>query len=359
MPDDQSVAGAEIRYAADTLRDFACALAVAAGLPEARARVMAEVLVEADMMGRSTHGIEHLDWYLTDLVSGVMNKTGDPTVVADHGAAVTWDGHYLPGTWLVTQAMELAFARSRDHPVVTVVIRDSHHVGFHAGYLRRATNRGLVMLLLDTNPYFGAVAPYGGKQAVFSPTPVSFGFPTAADPVLVDFALSSTSLTATERAARLGERLPHAWLLDHEGNLSDDPQALLAEPSGSILPLGGADRGHKGYGLQFTVYALSAALGGFGVPNSPRGYSSAVFLQMINPDAFAGTDAFHRELAILIDACHSSPPAPGFDEVLVPGERAMASLHAAVREGVQLFPTVLKTLSPWAERLGVELPEAG
>jgi LDH2 family malate/lactate/ureidoglycolate dehydrogenase len=346
----------ERRYAAETLRDFAGALAIAAGLPEQRAQRMAEILVEADMMGRSTHGIEHLDWYLTDLVSEVMNKTGDPTVVADHGAAVTWHGHYLPGTWLVTEAMELAFARSRDHPVVTVVIRESHHVGFHAAYLRRATMRGLVMLLLDTNPYFGAVAPYGGKQAVFSPTPVSFGFPTAGDPVLVDFALSSTSLTATERAGRLGERLPHAWLLDHEGNASDDPQALLGDPRGSILPLGGADRGHKGYGLQFMVYALSAALGGFGIPDSPRGYSSAVFLQLINPEAFAGVSAFNHELAILIDACHASPPAPGFDEVLVPGERAMASLHAAERDGVQLFPTVLQTLTPWAERLGVALP---
>ena len=345
------------RYAAETLRDFAGALALAAGLPKQRAQRMAEILVEADMMGRSTHGIEHLDWYLTDLVSEVMNKTGAPTVIADHGAAVTWDGRYLPGTWLVTEAMELAFARSRDQPVVTVVIRDSHHVGFHAAYLRRATMRGLVMLLLDTNPYFGAVAPYGGKQAVFSPTPVSFGFPTAGDPVLVDFALSSTSLTATERAERLGERLPHAWLLDHEGNASDDPQALLGDPPGSILPLGGADRGHKGYGLQFMVYALSAALGGFGIPNSPRGYSSAVFLQLINPEAFAGRAAFSHELAILIDACHASPPAPGFDEVLVPGERAMASLHAAERDGVQLYPTVLQTLTPWAERLGVALPE--
>lgn len=352
MPDDRT----DARYGAATLHDFASALAVAAGLPEARARVMAEILVEADMMGRSTHGIEHLDWYLTDLVGGTMNKTGDPSVVADHGAAVTWDGHYLPGTWLVTQALELAVERSRDHPVVTVVIRDSHHVGFHAAYLRRATTRGLVMLLLDTNPYFGTVAPYGGRKAVFSPTPVSFGFPTAGDPVLVDFALSSTSLTATERAGRLGERLPHPWLLDHEGNASDDPQVLLGEPRGSILPLGGADRGHKGYGLQFMVYALSAALGGFGTPESPRGYSSAVFLQLIDPDAFAGADTFNRELGILIDACHACPPAPGFVEVVVPGERAMASLHAAERDGVQLFPTVMQTLTPWAERLGVDLP---
>ena len=348
---------ANTRYAAQALRAFAAELAVAAGLPGPRAAVMAEILVEADMMGRGTHGIEHLDWYLTDLVGDVMNKTGDPTAVADSGAALTWDGGYLPGTWLVTEAMACAFDRIEKHPVVTLAIRDSHHVGFHAAYLRRATERGLVMLLLDTNPYFGAVAPYGGRKAVFSPTPVSFGFPTAGDPVLVDFALSSTSLTATERAARLGERLPGVWLLDHHGHPSDDPQALLGDPRGSIQPLGGADRGHKGYGLAFMVYALSAALSGFGMPASPRGYSSAVFVQVIDPEAFAGRQAFERELGILIDACHASPPAPGFDGVLVPGERAMAALRDAEENGVALFPTVLETLTPWAERLGVKLPE--
>lgn len=353
MPDSPEGA----RYAVETLRGFARSLAIAAGLPEPRASVMAEILVEADMMGRSTHGIEQLDWYLRDLVDGVMNKTGEPSVVADRGAALTWDGHYLPGSWLIAQAMEAAFERIEEHPIATVVIRDSHHVGFHAAYLRRATKRGLAMLLFDTNPYFDTVAPYGGRKGVFSPTPVSYGFPTDRDPILVDFALSSTSLTATERAARLGERLPHKWLLDSEGDPTDDPNALIDQPTGTILPLGGADRGHKGYGLEFMVYALSAALGGFGLPDSPGGYSSAVFLQMIDPAAFAGREAFDREMRILIDACHASPPAPGYDRVRVPGERAIERFRDAENNGVALFHTVLQTLAPWAERLGVALPE--
>ena len=348
---------APARYHADALRGFAGALATQAGLPRARAAVMAEILVEADMMGRSTHGIEQLDRYLADLVADLMNKTGEPEPVADNGAALTWDGHYLPGTWLVTQALAAARERIGAHPVVTVVIRDSHHVGFHAAYLRRATEHGLAMLLLDTNPHFGTVAPYGGRRAVFSPTPVSFGFPTAGDPILVDFALSSVSLSTTERAARLGQRLARPWLLDHDGHPSDDPQALFGEPPGSILPLGGTDRGHKGYGLAFMVYALSAALSGFGEPASPKGYGSAVFLQLVDPEGFAGRSAFEHELGLLVDACHASPPAPGFEEVLVPGERAMAALRDARDNGVALFPTVLDSLAPWAERLGVALPE--
>ncbi|MBM3509264.1 MAG: Ldh family oxidoreductase [Alphaproteobacteria bacterium] len=349
--------GTTPRYRAADLRAFAAALARAVGLPADKAATMAAILVEADMMGRSTHGIEHMGhWYLPDLERDVMTKAGDVAIVADHGAALALDGRYLPGTWTVTRAMALGFERLERHPVVTIAVRDSHHVGFHAAFLRRATERGLVMILLDTNPYFEAVAPASGIKPVFSPTPVAYGFPTAGDPILVDFALASTSLTSVERANRLGERLKGKWLIDHEGRASDDPKALLGQPKGSILPLGGADRGHKGYGLFFMVYALAAGLSGFGTPASPRGFASAVFLQLIDPARFAGRAAFEREIDVIVEACHASPAAPGGEPVRVPGERAMKTYRDSEANGVALFPTVLKTLKPWAEKLKVAIP---
>lgn len=317
---------------------------------------MAEILVEADMMGRSTHGIEHMNWYLRDLDNNVMTKSGDIRIVNDHRTALTVDGRYLPGTWCVTRAMALAFERMQIQPTVSIAIRDSHHVGFHAAFLRRATERGLAMILIDTNPYFEFVAPAGGIKPVFSPTPVSYGFPTGRDPILVDFALASTSLTRVERAHRQGERIPGPWLIDHLGQPSDDPAVLLDPPKGAILPLGGADRGHKGYGLFFMVYALAAGLSGFGMPASPRGFSSAVFIQLIDPAKFGGRKAFENEMQIIIDACHSSPPAAGVDRVRVPGERAMAAFRDSNKRGVELFPSVLKTLGPWAEKFKVPLP---
>ena len=80
-------------------------------------------------------------------------------------------------------------------------------------------------------------------------------------------------------------------------------------------------------------------------------------MQLIDPEGFAGRSAFEHELGLLVEACHASPPAPGFEEVLVPGERAMAALRDAQDKGVALFPTVLDSLAPWAERLGVALPQ--
>jgi L-lactate dehydrogenase len=147
-------------------------------------------------------------------------------------------------------------------------------------------------------------------------------------------------------------------LIDHKGRASDDPNTLLGNPKGSILPLGGADRGHKGYGLFFMAYALAAGLSGFGTPSSPRGLSSAVFLQLIDPARFAGRAAFERELDAIIEACHASPAAPGGEPVRVPGERAMKTYRDSEANGVALFPTVLKALAPWAEKLKVPMPSA-
>jgi L-lactate dehydrogenase len=99
------------RYHATELLTFAAALLERAGLPGDRARVVAEVLVEGDLLGHTTHGLVLLPPYLTHLQDGGMARTGEPAVLADLGAAVTWDGKRLPGPWLVKRA--IAEARDR------------------------------------------------------------------------------------------------------------------------------------------------------------------------------------------------------------------------------------------------------
>src|SRR4051794_34118909 len=99
MSDHESSLASE-RYAADDLVLFAAQLLQKGGLPVERVRIVAEILVEADLMGHSTHGLNLLAPYLRELESGAMAKEGEPEIIADQGAAITWDGRYLPGPWL-------------------------------------------------------------------------------------------------------------------------------------------------------------------------------------------------------------------------------------------------------------------
>src|SRR5271166_6114112 len=89
------------KFPAAKLQQFATELLVAAGLPESRAQVVAEKLLEGDLLGHTTHGLALLSPYLQDLQNGLMEKEGEPVVIADHGHALTWDGRYLPGPWLL------------------------------------------------------------------------------------------------------------------------------------------------------------------------------------------------------------------------------------------------------------------
>ena len=342
----------KLRYRAATIEATARSLLQAAGLPGARAAVVASTLKEAELLGRNTHGLWLLDSYLADLANGTMAKTANPVVLSEHGSAVVWDGNMLPGAWLIHEALGEAFERLNDHPVVTITIKRSHHVGCHAVYLRYATQRDVVMLLMDTNPGFKVVAPFGTTQALYSPTPISVGIPTNKHPILIDFSLSSSSLGRASLHHRRGERLGGKWLIDHSGQPTDDPSVLFADPPGSILPLGGVDLGYKGFSLALMVYALSAGLTGYGGSDKTSGNDSAVFLQLIDPEKFGGRDAFRRTMSSFVAMCRKCTVAPGTEGVHIPGENAKEKRTRALKNGVDLSPECVAMLTRWARNLG-------
>jgi LDH2 family malate/lactate/ureidoglycolate dehydrogenase len=344
------------RYDAADLVTLAMTLLQRSGLSVARARIVAEILVEADLMGHSTHGLQLLAPYLRELETGSMATEGEPEVVADQGPAITWHGRYLPGPWLVIQAMEFAFSRIQAHPVVTMVIRQSHHIACLAAYPRRATDKGLLMLLASSDPAAKTVAPYGGLQPVYTPNPIAAGIPTTDEPIILDISMSATANGLVSRAHQENQRLPHPWLLDNQGNPSDDPAALFSDPPGSVMPLGGLDLGYKGFALGLLVEALTAALGGYGRADEPKRWGAAVFLQIINPDAFGGVERFVRETAWLAGVCRQNPTRPSSPPVRLPGSRGLQLRAEQMAKGVALYPTILPAIRPWAEKLNVSLP---
>lgn len=340
-----------------SLIEFATQLLLRAGLDADKAQAVAEILVEGDLLGHDTHGLAQLGPYLGALESGSMEKAGGPVVLADAPAALTWDGRRLPGPWLVLQAMQIAAERASTQGTCTVVIRRSHHIACLQAYLKRATDRGLMLLLSCSDPNGASVAPFGGLDAVFTPNPIAAGFPTTGLPVLVDVSTSTTTNGLTNRLHAQGGRLPAPWLMDGQGRASNDPAVLFAEPKGTILPLGGKDSGHKGYGLSLMVEALSGGLAGHGRADPREGWGATVFLQVIDPRAFAGLAAFTRQTGHVADLCHQSRPV-GQAAVLTPGERAMALAARQRQDGVELHPSIMPALAPWARKLGVTEPMA-
>jgi L-lactate dehydrogenase len=344
------------RFPVDALLAFAQALLTRAGLAEDRAQVVAEVLVEGDLLGHDTHGLALLAPYLTEIERGAMAVAGDVVVLNDRAAALLWDGCRLPGPWVTRRAVDAAMARARIYGTATVVIRRSHHIACLAAYLRHATEQGLVLQIACSDPNAASVAPFGGTRAVFTPDPLAIGFPTAGDPVLVDVSASITTNGMSARLHRQGRRFAHPWLLDATGRPTDDPAVLFADPAGTILPLGGLDAGHKGYGLALLNEALTGGLAGHGRADPKEGWGATVFVQAIDPDAFGGRSAFVRQAEAIAAQCRDNPPREGKDAVRLPGARALARRRAQLSSGVQLHDSILPPLEPWARRFEVAMP---
>ena len=346
------------RYAADDLRVFARTLLERAGLASDIARDVADVLLDGDLLGHTTHGLALLAPYLDELGHDRMAKTGEPTVRLRRLAAQTWDGNRLPGPWLCLRALEAATMMARECGTGTVVIRRSHHIACLAAYLKRATDNGMVAIIESSDPTVNAVVPHGGLTPFITPNPIAAGLPTSGDPILVDVSTSITSMGYAQQQMRAGKRLPGAWLIDAKGNPTSDPGALSDEPKGALLPLGGIDAGHKGFALALLIEALTAGLAGYGRADSPTGWGATVFVQAFDPEAFGGLAEFKRQMDFIADAARKSKPRPGGDSVRLPGERGMQRYREQLERGVALYPTILPALELWAKKYGVVLPTA-
>ncbi len=344
-------------YDASALRDFATALLVAGGMREDFARDTADVLVESDLLGYPTHGLAFLPAYLDRLAKGHMARDGDVTVVAETASTFSWQANRLPGAWVMRRAIDAALRRASTQPVVVATIADSSHIGCLQAYLPAITQHGFMAILSATNPGIATVAPFGGIDPVLTSNPIAFGIPTADAPILVDVSTSLVTNAAVNTRRQAGERFETACLLDNQGVPSADPSVLASKPPGTILPIGGVEFGHKGFGLGLVVEALSLALSGGGRSTAPDAFGQGVFLQLIDPRQLGGgLDYFLRETTELAARCRASRVPAGRPPVRLPGERSLREREQRLQDGVPIEASVQERLAVQARAAGLEFP---
>jgi L-lactate dehydrogenase len=345
------------RFSVGQLEHYAQALFTAAGMDTPKAEVLARLLVLTDAMGRRTHGLAMAPLYLADIRKGGMRTTGEPEVVKDNGISAVWDGDYLPGLWLMAQAIDWAMPRAAQHGLAAVAIRRSHHIGCLAALVKQAADKGFVALIANSDPAGQRVAPYGGTEALFTPNPFAVGYPGTHNPVLVDMCASITTTSMTRQKVAAGEQFEHPWLLDAQGQPTCDPSVLEhTQPRGSLQLVGGQEYGHKGYGLALMVEALSQGLSGHGRKEAPKRWGGNVFLQVIDPALFAGHDAFVAQMDHLSEHCRSNRPIHSARPVRMPGDQAARGIDQAQTQGIGFDEATWHSLGHWARELGVTPP---
>ncbi len=319
-----------------------------------KAPTVSRILVEADLLGHTTHGLQLVVPYCAAMKNETLPSEGEAELVKDTGSTVLWDGHYLPGPWLVENAIDLGLERLGRHPVMSLAIRRAHHTACLAAYLTRVTDLGYMIMIYNSDPDHKGIAPFGGKEPLLNPDPIAVGIPTGGDPILVDISTSTTSVGQTLKAKKAGKRMPGKWLMTADGKASDDPEDYFADPPGSILPLGGMDAGYKGFALMLMVEAMTNAMSGWGRKDEPGRWGCNVFIQILDPEAFGGKDAFVAESSFVTRLCLANPPIDPDNPVRMPGQAGLAKKRDALENGVIPGEALMPRLAKLGAKLGVK-----
>ena len=141
-------------------------------------------------------------------------------------------------------------------------------------------------------------------------------------------------------------------LLTSDGLPTNDPNEVRNN-NGTVMPLGGMEYGHKGYGLALGIEALSQGLSGSGRSKKPKTMNLSTFIQVIDPEAFSGLDFFKKEMSFLAQQCLANPPKNPNRKVRLPGQNALKYRKKSLKEGISLDLETVLILEKIAEKFKI------
>ena len=306
----------------------------AKGTPDEEAEIVATHQVKANLVGHDSHGVIHIPEYCERIDKGHIVPGAPFVVERETPTTAVINGNWGFGFVVTEKAMRMAMDKANSQGIAAVTVHLQSHIGRLGDYPTMAIQEGMIALITaDSGAGPKAVVPFGGKARRLGTNPICIGVPSDLDgPVLLDMATSAVAAGKIALARNRGEEVPTGWIVDKEGNPTNDPRDYAA--GGAILPVG-ADQGHKGYGLSFMVEMFSGLLTGLGFGIDPQArHNDGVFISVYKVENFRDLADFKKEMKEFAEFVKTSPPASGFSEVLYPGELEARTELTRRREGI-------------------------
>jgi len=343
----------------DSLSEFATSLLRAGGASEEEANTVGPSLATANLRGYSSHGMMRIPFYLDMLNQGDIKTAVELEVISETDSSLATDANWGFGRLQAGRLMKQLVSKATAHGVAVGTIRNCAHIGRLGEYCEIAANEhGLVsMVMVNTHGAARRVAPPGGIRPRLGTNPLAMGVPAADGPVVLDFSTSATAEGKVRVKNIAGESVPDGWLIDKDGNPTNDPSTLYGDPPGTILPMGGP-QAYKGFGLALMIDIFSGALSGGlcarETPITPKG--NCVFFMLIDPNHLGGGEAFAREVTQLVEFVRGCPTKDGVDEIMLPGDPERKNTERMLADGIEFDQGNWDKLLDLAEQLGVDTP---
>ncbi|MBW4258353.1 Ldh family oxidoreductase [Methanobacterium sp. YSL] len=316
-------------------------------VPAEEASIVAEVTLDADLKGFSSHGIGRFPQYIKGLEFGTIKPQTKITVEKESAATAMVNGNHGFGHVVTYRCMEMAIQKAKETGIGMVGINNSNHFGVAGYYSDMALMEDLIgIITANTEP---AVAPVGGKEPILGTNPLAIGIPSGSHYVSVDMATSASARGKLLEAKRRGESIPENVALDADGNPTTDPAEAL---KGSILPFGA----HKGYALSFMIEIMAGPLvnASFGkavtgTANPEVPCTKGDLITAIDPSKFVDVEDFKGDVDDLISEIKATP------NVMIPGDFEVMNVKRHQAEGIPLDETLLQQLREIASKVDVNV----
>jgi LDH2 family malate/lactate/ureidoglycolate dehydrogenase len=349
------------RFGASALIDFTAEVLRRMGMKEADARLGAEVLVDADLMGVDSHGIAHLNThrgYVPGFKTGIVNPRPDVHIIRESPSTALVDADRGFGMIAGHRAMRIAIEKAQSAGTGLVAVSNGRHFGAAGYYARMALVHDLIgIAMTNAGPW---MVPTYAKQRMIGTNPIAFAAPSREEqPFFFDMATTAVAMGKLEIAEREEKPIPAGWALDETGvGTTDIPR--VRRGGGGLTPLGSAPTtsSYKGYALGAMVDVFCGVLSGIGYsmildrPSAAAGY----FFGAIRVDAFQDVDAFKAMVDDMQRSFRTAEPMDGAERVLLPGQKEFEARADRLANGIPLHRSVVKTLDDLAAELGIAAP---
>jgi len=340
-------------FTAPALRALASLVVSRMGSSPEETEEVADHLVRANLAGHDSHGVGMLPAYIRLLQDGLLVPDQTPHTVLDAGALLVIDARRGFGQRVTADAVRRAIARARELGACVLALRNASHVGRIGTYGELAARAGCAFTaFVNVADGRDIQAPWACAEPRLGTNPFCTAVPGPDGPaLLLDMATTTIAAGKARVAYNKGVPVPDDCLIDAAGRPTNDPAGVIRDHAGAMLSFGR----HKGSGLAVMCEIMAGAIGGGQRADEATkgGILNSMLATVIDLSRLGDPAAVAEHVDATKAHIRSSRVAPGFDEVLLPGEPERRAAEERMRTGIPVDATTWHDIREAAGRLGI------
>ena len=342
------------RVSGDKLRAFIASSFEAVAVPRDDAKVIAELMTQADINGSDGHGVFRLPQYIRRIKGKAVNVNPKIRVEREMAGMALVHGDNGMGHLVMKYATEKAIEKAKTAGVAWVGARWSNHAGPAALYASMPLAHDMIGVYMAVGSA-NHLPPWGGLDMLLSTNPLAVAVPAGEEPAIVlDMATTVAAYGKVKTKAQRGEMMPEGWMMDRQGNPLTDPKRAN---EGFLLPIGG----YKGYGLALVLGLLAGNLNGAAMGKDVIDFNNddtsetntGHAIVAINIKAFQDLKEFKSGMDTLICDIRNSQRLPNVDRIRLPGEGTHTARADREKNGIPMPDALLAALDALAGELKI------